>query len=47
MLPRFPTLADSLDAYVARPLARCALDRLEAGQPLVFGGVTVDASGIT
>ena len=46
-LPRFPTLAQSLDAPAVRPLARRALDRLAAGQPLAFGKVTVDPHGIT
>jgi hypothetical protein len=47
VLPRFPTLAESLDARAAQPLARRALDRLAAGQPLVFGKVTVEPHGIT
>ena len=47
LLPQFPTLAESLDAPAVRPLARRALDRLAAGQPLTFGKVTVDPHGIT
>jgi hypothetical protein len=47
VLPQFPTLAESLDAPAVRPLARRALDRLAAGQPLVFGKVTVDRYGLT
>ncbi|GAB3812121.1 hypothetical protein GCM10027605_53340 [Micromonospora zhanjiangensis] len=43
-LPRFPTLAESLDAAFAGPLVRRALDRLTAGQSLVFGAVTVAPS---
>jgi hypothetical protein len=46
-LPQFPTLAESLDAPAVQPQARRALDRLAAGQPLVFGKVTVDPCGIT
>jgi hypothetical protein len=47
LLPQFPILAESLDAAAAQPLARRALDRLAAGQPLTFGKVTVDPHGIT
>jgi hypothetical protein len=47
VLPRFPTLAESLDAAAVQPLARRALDRLAVGQPLVFGKVRVEPSGIT
>jgi hypothetical protein len=46
-LAEFPTLAESLDAPAVQPLARRALDSLSAGQPLVFGKVTVDRAGIT
>jgi hypothetical protein len=45
-LPEFPTLAESLDAPAVQPLARRALDRFSAGQPLVFGKVTLDRGGI-
>jgi hypothetical protein len=47
VLPRFPTLAESLDAAAVQPLARRVLDRLAVGQPLVFGKVRVEPSGIT
>lgn len=46
-MPHFPTLAASLDAAVARPLARHAVERLAAGQTLAFGSVTVGPHGIT
>jgi hypothetical protein len=47
VLPRFPTLAESLDASAVQPLAGRARSRLAAGQPLAFGKVTVDPYGIT
>jgi hypothetical protein len=47
VLPQFPILAESLDAAAVKPLARRALDRFAAGQPLTFGKVTVDPHGIT
>ncbi|MEU8611383.1 DUF6585 family protein [Actinoplanes sp. NPDC048791] len=40
----YPTLADALDASAVQPLARRALS---AGQPLVFGKVTIDRGGLT
>lgn len=47
ILPRFPTLGESLAAAVVERLARQALDRLAAGQRLAFGRVTVEAAGVT
>ncbi|MEU8234680.1 hypothetical protein AB0C12_34250 [Actinoplanes sp. NPDC048967] len=42
-----PTLADALDAPAVQPLARRARHALSAGQPLVFGRVTLDRGGLT
>jgi hypothetical protein len=46
-LPQFPTPAESLDALAVQPLVRRARSLLDAGQPLVFGKVTLDPYGIT
>ncbi|WP_433728611.1 hypothetical protein ACQP2Y_15365 [Actinoplanes sp. CA-051413] len=40
-------LADALDASAVQPLARRARHALAAGQPLVFGKVTIDRGGLT